>query len=177
MPPGPDLSLESYAVSLINATPAGEQITFALRDFNRQRVADALIAAHVRGVRVDGVIDGGERNRPVVGQLLASLGADRFVICGSPTFVFNSLLELRSDGRLASSPSYPRRTACSFCANCRSDGAPPDAHASDQNGVVRRRLRRSTRDPGSASASRVDRAVVVARLWLPAEHAPEVFLF
>ena len=81
VPPGPDLSLESYAVSLINATPAGEQITFALRDFNRQRVADALIAAHVRGVRVDGVIDGGERNRPVVGQLLASLGTDR---CQTP---------------------------------------------------------------------------------------------
>jgi hypothetical protein len=90
--PGPDLSLESYAVDLINATPAGERITFALRDFNRQRVADALIAAHVRGVRVDGVIDGGERNRPVVGQLQAGLGADRFVICGSPTFVFNSCI-------------------------------------------------------------------------------------
>ena len=64
--PVTDLSLESHAVDLINATPAGEQITFALRDFNRQRVADALIAAHNRGVRVDGVIDGGERNRPVV---------------------------------------------------------------------------------------------------------------
>ena len=35
--PGPDLSLESHVVSLIDATPAGERITFAFRDFNRQR--------------------------------------------------------------------------------------------------------------------------------------------
>jgi phosphatidylserine/phosphatidylglycerophosphate/cardiolipin synthase-like enzyme len=89
--PGQDLSLENHAIALIDATPAGERITFALRDFNRQRVADALIAAHARGVELDGVIDGDERNRAVVLRLKAVLG-DGFVICGSPTFVLNSCI-------------------------------------------------------------------------------------
>ena len=87
-----DLSLENHAISLINATPPGEQITIALRDFNRRRVSNALIAAHRRGVLVDGVIDGGERDRAVVKELQSELGPDDFVICGSPTFEFNSCI-------------------------------------------------------------------------------------
>lgn len=90
--PTRDLSLEAHAISLIDATPAGEQITFALRDFNRRPVSNALIAAHRRGVLVDGVIDGAERNRPVVRELQRELGSTRFVICGSPTFEFNSCI-------------------------------------------------------------------------------------
>jgi hypothetical protein len=93
--PGPvprqDLSLENHAIALIDATPAGEKITFALRDFNRQPVADALLRAHARGVELDGVIDGDERNRAVVVNLKAALG-DGFVICGSPAFVLNSCI-------------------------------------------------------------------------------------
>jgi hypothetical protein len=42
----PDLSLEAHAISLIDATPPGAHIAFAFRDFNRQPVANALIAAH-----------------------------------------------------------------------------------------------------------------------------------
>jgi hypothetical protein len=87
-----DLSLENHAISLINATPPGEQITIALRDFNRRPVSDALIAARRRGVLVDGVIDGGERERAVVKELQIELGPDHFVICGSPTFEFNSCI-------------------------------------------------------------------------------------
>ncbi len=90
--PGEDLSLENHAVSLINATPTGERITFTLRDYNRQPISDALIAARDRGVEVDGVIDGGERNRLIVQELQVALGADHFVICGSPTFSFNSCI-------------------------------------------------------------------------------------
>jgi phosphatidylserine/phosphatidylglycerophosphate/cardiolipin synthase-like enzyme len=94
--PGPgisqDLSLENHAIALIDATPAGEHITIALRDFNRQPVADALIAAHLRGVQVDGVIDGGERTRAPVQQLRAVLGPTRFVICGEPAFQLNSCI-------------------------------------------------------------------------------------
>ena len=90
--PGEDLSLENHAVSLINATPAGEKITFTLRDYNRQPISDALIAAQVRGVEVDGVIDGSERSRPIVQALQLALGADHFVICGSPLFTFNSCI-------------------------------------------------------------------------------------
>jgi hypothetical protein len=101
--PGPngaqDLSLENHAIALIDATPAGAQITFAFRDFNRPTVADALIAAHQRGVLVDGVIDGGERGRPVVRNLVAAIGPSRVVLCGTPSFVFNSCI---SDALLGS---------------------------------------------------------------------------
>jgi hypothetical protein len=90
--PAPDLSLENHAISLINATPPDAQLTFAFRDFNRQPVADALIAAHQRGVLVDGVIDGGERTRTVVQTLLSALGPDRLVLCGTPTFEFHSCI-------------------------------------------------------------------------------------
>jgi hypothetical protein len=90
--PHPDFSLERHAIELIDATPAGERISFAFRDFNRDPVADALIRARERGVIVDGVIDGGERFRLVVQRLQAALGADHFVICGSPTFEFNSCI-------------------------------------------------------------------------------------
>jgi PLD-like domain len=90
--PGEDLSLENHAVRLINATPEGEKITFTLRDYNRQPISDALIAAQARGVQVDGVIDGGERSRPIVQALQDALGADHFVICGSPTFTFDSCI-------------------------------------------------------------------------------------
>ena len=61
--PGQDFSLENRAIELIDATPAGERITFAYRDFNRDPIVDALIAAQLRGVLLDGVIDGGERSR------------------------------------------------------------------------------------------------------------------
>jgi hypothetical protein len=90
--PTQDISLEQHAISLIDATPPGAQITFAFRDFNRWPVANALIAAHERGVVIDGVIDGGERNQPPVQALLGVLGPSSFVICGTPTFEFNSCI-------------------------------------------------------------------------------------
>ena len=90
--PTTDLSLEQHAIALIEATPAGAHIGFAFRDFNRRPVADALIAAHRRGVVVDGVIDGGERSQRVVQDLQAALGADRLVLCGSPAFTFHSCI-------------------------------------------------------------------------------------
>jgi hypothetical protein len=90
--PGQDLRLENHAIALIDATPAGAKITFALRDFNRQPIADALIRARARGVELDGVIDGDERNRLIVRNLRAALGEDRMVICGSPTFVLFSCI-------------------------------------------------------------------------------------
>jgi hypothetical protein len=90
--PGTDFSLEDHAIALINATPAGARITFAFRDYNRATITDALLAAHARGVVLDGVIDGGERIRTQVQRLLAGLGPERLVLCGSPTFVFNSCI-------------------------------------------------------------------------------------
>lgn len=94
--PGPngaqDLSLENHAIALIDATPPGEQITFAFRDFNRSTVANALIRAHQRGVLVDGVFDGDERTRTVVRNLVAAIGPSRVVLCGTPTFTYNSCI-------------------------------------------------------------------------------------
>lgn len=90
--PGTDFSLEDHAISLIDATPAGARITFALRDYNRATITDALLAAQARGVVLDGVIDGGERTRTQVQRLMAGLGPERLVLCGSPTFVFNSCI-------------------------------------------------------------------------------------
>jgi hypothetical protein len=90
--PGQDFSLERHAIALIDATPPGERITFAFRDFNRDPVADALIAAHDRGVEVDGVIDGGERGQLPVQRLVAALGPDHAVLCGAPGFEFNSCI-------------------------------------------------------------------------------------
>lgn len=81
-----DLSLEAHTIELINATPAGERIRFAFRDFNYQPVADALIAAHARGVEVDGVIDRGEANQLAVIAMVAAIGADRVVVCGAGAF-------------------------------------------------------------------------------------------
>ena len=92
MVPAADFSLEAHAIGLIESTPSGSQITVALRDFNRVPVADALIAAHGRGVLIDAVIDGQERNRAVVRRLLAALGPEHFVVCGTPTFAFNSCI-------------------------------------------------------------------------------------
>ena len=90
--PGTDFSLEDHAIALLNATPADARITFAFRDYNRATLTDALLAAHARGVELDGVIDGGERARTQVQRLMAGLGPERLVLCGSPTFFFNSCI-------------------------------------------------------------------------------------
>ena len=90
--PTPDFSLENRAIALINDVPEGGQITFTFRDFNRNTIADALIAAQRRGVAVDGVVDGQEHTGAVVQRLQAALGSDRFVICGSPSFEFSSCI-------------------------------------------------------------------------------------
>lgn len=87
-----DYSLENHAIDLINATPAGARIGFTFRDFNRDPVVDALIAAKDRGVEVDGVIDGDEATQPPVQRLVAALGADRAVVCGSPDFAWKSCI-------------------------------------------------------------------------------------
>ena len=90
--PTPDFSLENRAIALINDVPEGGRITFTFRDFNRDTIADALIAAQLRGVDVDGVVDGQERTGAVVQRLQAALGPDRFVICGTPSFEFHSCI-------------------------------------------------------------------------------------
>ena len=88
----PDRSLDNRAIALIDATSGGEHLRFTFRDFNSEPIADALIAAHVRGVDVRGVIDGGERAQVPVQDLVREIGADRVVVCGAPTFVFQSCI-------------------------------------------------------------------------------------
>ncbi len=87
----PDLSLDNRAIALTGATPEGEDLRFAFRDFNSQPIAAALIAAHRRGVDVRGVIDGGERDQMPVQDLVREIGADRVTVCGE-RFVFNSCI-------------------------------------------------------------------------------------
>jgi phosphatidylserine/phosphatidylglycerophosphate/cardiolipin synthase-like enzyme len=87
-----DLSIENRAIALTNATPAGERIMFAFRDFNRRPVVDALVAAKRRGVDVRGVIDGSERGRPALVPLKTALDA-ALVFCGSDVdFALHSCL-------------------------------------------------------------------------------------
>jgi hypothetical protein len=87
-----DLVIENHAIALVNATPSGERIRFAIRDFNRPPVVDALIKAQGRGVDVRGVIDGGERSRAPLVPLVAALGS-KLVFCGSDIgFALNSCL-------------------------------------------------------------------------------------
>jgi len=87
-----DLSIENRAITLINATPSGERIEFAYRDFNRAPVIQALLAAKARGVLLRGVIDGGERTRPPLVPLKTAMGDD-LVYCGSDVaFALHSCL-------------------------------------------------------------------------------------
>ena len=100
---GPDLSIEDRAIALVEATPPGERIRFAFRDFNRERVVAALVAAKARNVDVRGVIDGGERTRSRLVPLAVALGPD-LVFCGSDVgFALHSCLandpKYSSDGK------------------------------------------------------------------------------
>ena len=86
--PGPsrtaDLSLDNHVIELLGAAAPGSRVRFTFRDFNSVPIANALIAAHRDGVVVDGVIDGDERTQPAVQAMVAAIGADRVVVCGSP---------------------------------------------------------------------------------------------
>jgi hypothetical protein len=89
----PDMTIEDEIVHLTQAAIPGSRLRVAVFNFNRMRVADALIAAQARGVDVGVVAD--ERNQvedpPGSGQfrwndaitrLRAALPADRMIICG-----------------------------------------------------------------------------------------------
>jgi hypothetical protein len=90
-PPG-DHSLEQHAVDLIDATPAGERIGFAFRDYNSVPVTDALLRAAARGVVLSGVVDGDEWAQAQVQRLWSGLGPAQITVCGHPTFEFNSCI-------------------------------------------------------------------------------------
>jgi hypothetical protein len=97
--PGPlgqaDLTVENYVIQQINATPAGEQISFAVRDWTRMTVATALTNAFNRGVDITGVIDGSEAGRAflqVMVNRLTSRVPGSVIFCGTPTFEFLSCI-------------------------------------------------------------------------------------
>jgi hypothetical protein len=90
-PPG-DHSLEQHAVDLIDATPAGERIGYAFRDFNSVPITDALLRAAARGVALSGVIDGDEWTQLQVQRLWTGLGPEQVTVCGHPTFELNSCI-------------------------------------------------------------------------------------
>ncbi len=86
-----DTAIENYIIEHINASPPGAEIGLAVRDWTRTQVATALLNAHARGVQITGVIDGSERVRPFLQDLVNTLGGG-VIFCGSPTFQFHSCI-------------------------------------------------------------------------------------
>jgi hypothetical protein len=86
-----DTAIENFIIEHINSTPAGAQIGLAVRDWTRPQIATALLDAHARGVEIIGVIDGSERVRPFLQDLVNAIGGG-VIFCGSPTFEFHSCL-------------------------------------------------------------------------------------
>lgn len=91
--PEQDLDIEAELLDLFAAAVAGSEIRIALFTFTRQRMADALVAAHRRGVDVRVIVDernqieyprgsGRYRYRAAVQTLRAVLG-DRLTVCNA----------------------------------------------------------------------------------------------
>ncbi len=73
-----DLTLENKAIELIQRTPRGSTIRIAIYNFTRNRVADAIIDAHRRGVDIR-VIAG--QDASAVRYLQSNLPKDRVILC------------------------------------------------------------------------------------------------
>ena len=86
-----DRTIEQYVIDRINEAQPGTKIGFAVRDWTVQPIATALLNAHNRGVDITGVIDGGERNRAFLINLVNRLGG-RVIFCGSPDYEFHSCI-------------------------------------------------------------------------------------
>lgn len=82
----PDTAVEDAIVSLIDRAVPGSIVRIAVYTFTRDRVTDALVAAHARGVDVRVVLDGGSDTGAGVEapRLIAGLGADRVHLCDAP---------------------------------------------------------------------------------------------
>ncbi|MBL8772954.1 MAG: phospholipase D family protein [Phenylobacterium sp.] len=74
----PPQALRDLLLERVRAAPAGSEITWATYYFRDPELADALIAAKARGVRVRLVLEGNPRrasvNRPAIEHLKAGLG-------------------------------------------------------------------------------------------------------
>jgi phosphatidylserine/phosphatidylglycerophosphate/cardiolipin synthase-like enzyme len=83
---GRDDTVEDAIVDLIQRAVPGSRIRVAIYTFTRDRVADELVAAHLRGVDVKVLLDGGAPDvlGSEVGTLQAGLGMDRVHLCDAP---------------------------------------------------------------------------------------------
>ena len=76
-----DYTLETQLKSLLTHTPAGAQVRVSLYQWSRSTMADAFIAAARRGVDVQVVLDGSNKDRVAVDKLRAGLGAGKVTLC------------------------------------------------------------------------------------------------
>lgn len=90
---GYDFTIENELVRMIDAAVTGSRVRISVFTFTRTRVADALVAAYLRGVDVRVVVD--ERNqiegprgwtyREAVRRLRSIMGPDRMILCNEDT--------------------------------------------------------------------------------------------
>ncbi len=83
---GRDPTLESTLLEMIGRALSGSRVRVAMYNFTRSNVAQALIAAHRRGVDVRVVLDGDAHllATSVVPALITGLGRNRVTSCGAP---------------------------------------------------------------------------------------------
>ncbi|NMB74789.1 MAG: hypothetical protein GYA21_06625 [Myxococcales bacterium] len=81
-----DYAVENAIVDLIQRAAPGSRVQVAMYTFTRDRVADELVAAYLRGVDVRVLLDGGAGDLlgSEVGTLQAGLGTDRVHLCDAP---------------------------------------------------------------------------------------------
>lgn len=77
---GVDYRVHERIVQLINGVPSGERIYFTAWDLTYVRIADALLAAHKRGVIVHGVQNGARPTSTQSARVRTLLG-DRYRVC------------------------------------------------------------------------------------------------
>lgn len=83
-----NLNIENELISMIDQAVTGSSIHFSIYTFDRETISKALIRAHVRGVNVRGVLDGGMRKESKkegsgMNVLAKGLPADRLKFCRS----------------------------------------------------------------------------------------------
>lgn len=106
-------------VQLIDATPAEQTITASMFEFADSEVADALLAAHTRGVNVKLIVDdstyvdgdGNEFDNPAFDSLQAGLGTDdsksSYIVVCDDQFEDNDGVDDVARGCLAVGPPNP----------------------------------------------------------------------
>ncbi len=84
---GLDLSIENAFIAQLAATPAGAKVRMAQTNIARLTVAEAIVAAHQRGVDIDLVLNRSSAPEPATQLIRAALPADRVTLCGEASAI------------------------------------------------------------------------------------------